>query len=209
MPARLPMAVEAAFHAGQGAVPVGLHRSVRVRRAMWVAAELTRPRPRRRWLGGLFFSSASGWRQTDASGPAGRAGAIARRGRRRCRRMCSSCSATSPEGWGDARLGRGRARRSAARASRLRFRVALRFRRPLAPPEKSTACSATQLRSGQGIIHESSASHRSDASQSSVSHQPVIPQPSVSHHSVITRSSLSHPANRRSSVGHRSVTGQS
>ena len=34
---------------------------------------------------GAFFSSASGWRQTDASGPAGCAGAIARRGRRRCR----------------------------------------------------------------------------------------------------------------------------
>ena len=55
VPARMPMAVEAAFHAGQCALPVGLHRSVRVRRALWVAAELTRPRLRRRWLGGLFF----------------------------------------------------------------------------------------------------------------------------------------------------------
>ena len=51
----MPMAVEAAFHAGQCAVPVGLLRSVRVRRALWVAAELTRPRLRRRWLEGLFF----------------------------------------------------------------------------------------------------------------------------------------------------------
>ena len=55
VPARMPMAVETAFHAGQCAVPVGLHRSVRVRRALWVAAELTRPRLRRKWLEGLFF----------------------------------------------------------------------------------------------------------------------------------------------------------
>ena len=185
-------------------MPVGLLRSVRLRRALWVAAELTRPRLRRRRLAGLCSSSASGWRQTDASGPAGCAGAIARRGRRRCRRICSSCSAKSPEGWGDARLSRGRARRSSARASRLRFRVALRFRRSLAP-RKARPAAQHNFEPAKA----SSMSHQRVTGHTPVSHQSVINQSPVSHHSVITQSSLSHSANSQSSVSHQSVISQS
>ena len=65
-------------------------------RALWVAAALTRPRLRRRWLGELLFPRRAAGDRPMRLAPQGARNPIPRRGRRCCRRTCSSCSAQSP-----------------------------------------------------------------------------------------------------------------